>query len=101
MPSATPVAGTFVPFELAAGDLGVRSIQTITLGTAYTTAVIHAVAYRVLARVDIGAANGGTPINPFSGGFPRLYNDTVPFFLFLPTATTATTFHAIVNYSHG
>jgi hypothetical protein len=37
---ATAVAGTFVPFQLAAGDTGVRSIQSITLGTSYGAGAI-------------------------------------------------------------
>jgi len=88
---ATSVAGTFVPFQLAAGDTGVRSIQTLTLGTSYGAGAIHLVAYRVLARVDLPIANVGAAINSISGGFVRLYNNTVPSLLWLPTATTATT----------
>lgn len=43
---ANAVAGTFVPFMLQAGDTGIQSIQSITLGTSYGTAVMSLVMYR-------------------------------------------------------
>jgi hypothetical protein len=88
---ATAAAGTFVPFQLQAGDTGIRSIQTLTLGTSYVTGTIHLVAYRILARLECSIANTGASLDAITSGFPRLYNDTVPFLLWLPTATTATT----------
>lgn len=87
----TAVAGSFVPFQLAAGDVGVRSIQSVTLGTSYGGGAIHLVAYRVLSRVDVAVANIGNAVDALTGGFPRLYDNTVPMLLWLPTATTAVT----------
>lgn len=85
---ATGVAGTFVPFLLAAGDVGVKSIQTITLGTSYGGGAIHLVAYRVLARLELPLINTGNALDPITGGFPRLHDNTVPFLVWLPSATT-------------
>jgi hypothetical protein len=87
----TANAGTFVPFQLAAGDVGVRSIQSLTLGTSYSSGTIHLVAYRVLSRVDVAVANIGNAVDALTGGFPRLYDNTVPMLLWLPSATTAVT----------
>jgi hypothetical protein len=98
---ATAVAGTFVPFQLAAGDSGVRSIQTLTLGTSYGGGEIHLVAYRVLAEVPVGATNAGALLDPFKLGMPRLYDNTVPFLLWQPASTTAVTVRGILSQVHG
>lgn len=98
---ATAVAGTFVPFQLAAGDTGVRSIQTVTLGTSYGAGAIHVVAYRILARVGLPVANVSFRADAVQCGFPRLYDNTVPFFLWLPTATTAIALNATMGFSQG
>lgn len=88
---ATAAAGTFVPFQLAAGDEGVRSVQSVTLGTSYGAGTIHLVAYRILAQVPITTANVGNFVDIISGGAVKLYDNTVPQLLWLPSATTATT----------
>jgi hypothetical protein len=98
---ATPLAGTFIPFQLAAGDTGVSSIQTVTLGTAYTTAVIHLVAYRILAQIGISVANVASSVDALTGGFTRLYDNTVPFLLWLPSATTAVTLTGSMTVTQG
>ena len=89
--NATAVAGTFVPFQLQAGDGGIRSVQSVTLGTSYGAGTIHLVAYRVLAQVPIMSANVGNFVDIISSGAVRLYDNTVPQLLWLPSATTATT----------
>lgn len=43
------VAGTFVPFTLQDGDIGVMSIQSVTLGTSYGGGAISVIVYRKLA----------------------------------------------------
>ena len=98
---ATAVAGTFVPFQLAAGDTGVRAIASVTLGTSYGGGAIHLVAYRVLATIPVSVANSGLMADYASVGFPRLHNDTVPFLLWRPSATTAVTIQGEVLYAHG
>lgn len=87
---ATAVAGTFVPFQLAAGDEGVRSVQSVTLGTSYGAGTIHLVAYRILSQVPV-IANTGNFVDIISSGAVKLYDNTVPQLLWLPSATTATT----------
>lgn len=82
---ATAVAGTFLPFSLQAGDAGVRSVQSITLGTSLVTGAISLVAYRVIATV-------GTPIASVASSLPpgsprRLYDDAVPFLVYDLTGT--------------
>jgi len=98
---STALAGTFVPFQLAAGDTGIQSIQGITLGTSYGTGVVHLVQYRILARVGIIDTSIGNAIDAIDSGFPRLYDNTVPFLLWLPSATTAVTIHGQMIVSQG
>lgn len=99
--AATMAAGSFIPIQLAAGDNGVRSIQTWTQSATMTTGVYHLVAYRILGRVDITTANIGAALDGVTGGLPRLCNDSVPFLLWIPTGTTAPTISAQVIYTHG
>ena len=88
---ATAVAGTFVPFQLAAGDTGVRAITSLTLGTTYTSGTIHLVAYRKLAQINCPVANVGGAVDALTSGFVRLFDNTVPFLIWVPSVTTATT----------
>lgn len=98
---ATAVAGAFVPFQLADGDTGVRSIQSITLGTSYGGGAIHLVAFRRFASGFVLVANTGFELDALQLGFPRLYDNTVPFALWLPTATTAVTVNGDLNVTQG
>lgn len=98
---ATAVAGTMVPFQLAAGDTGVRSIQTITLGTSYGGGAIHLVSCRQLARVEIGLANIGAAVDAVTGGFVRMYDNTVPFLRWLPTSASAVTVNGHLIMTQG
>jgi hypothetical protein len=98
---ATAVAGTFVPFRLQAGDVGVRSIQGLTLGTSYVSGTIHLVAYRLLAGATVPAANTGRELDAVSLGMPRLYDNTVPFLVWLASATTAVTVTGQVTIAQG
>lgn len=98
---ATAVAGTFVPFQMAEGDTGVRSIQSLTKGTSYVAGTMRLVAYRVLATIPVSLANSGQIADYASVGLPRLYDNTVPFLLWRPSATTAVTVQGEVLYAHG
>ncbi len=101
---ATAVAGTFVPFQLAAGDSGVRSIQTLTLGTSYAPSgspEIHLVAYRVLADLSIGVANTGVLADAFRLGMPRLFDNTLPFLIWQASSTNAVTVRGLLSYAQG
>lgn len=96
--SAQP--GTFVRFELQAGDTGVQSIQSLTLGTSYVSGTMHLVAYRSLATLPV-AVNTGQAADAVALGMPRLYDNSVPFLLWLPTATTATTVQGQIVWAQG
>ena len=57
---ATAVIGTFVPFQLQAGDVGVRSIQSITLGTTLTAGAISLIAFNFLGTSPVTIVNVGS-----------------------------------------
>ena len=88
---ATPTIGTIVWFQLAAGDTGVRSIQTLTLGTSLVTGSVSLLIARPLATYSAAAANiGAGPYRPMDPGI-RLYNGTCALIAYQASATTATT----------
>jgi hypothetical protein len=96
---ATAVVGTFVPFTLQAGDTGVRSIQTLTPGTSYVSGTYHLVAYRTLMGLGISQVNVEVVADALSGGFPTLHDDTVPWLVWLASATAAVTVSGRVIYA--
>ena len=93
--------GAFYMLGLAAGDTGVRSIQTYTRSASSTTGVEHLVAYRILASLDLTAANIPNAIDALTSGFPRLFDNSVPFLLFIPAATTASVIGGQVIWTQG
>lgn len=88
---ATPVVGTIIWFNLAAGDKGVQSIQSVTLGTSWVSGSISVMITRDIATIGTTIPNVtaqkiiGTP------GI-RLYNGTCMLHCVLSSATTATFF---------
>jgi len=73
--------GNFEIINLAAGDTGVRSIQSASITVAAASGTISFVAFRPIAIVGIQTSNTSAAIDALTSGFPELYNNTVPFFL--------------------
>lgn len=88
---ATPVIGTIVWFQLAAGDTGVQSIQSITLGTSMLTGSISLMICRDISTIGTSIVNVSTPKVIGSPGI-KLYNGTCMLHNILCSATTATFF---------
>lgn len=61
---ATPVIGTWMPFNWATGDTGIRALASITLGTSYGAGALTAMLYRPLATVGVSVANTPTVYVP-------------------------------------
>lgn len=97
--AASPIAGAFYDIRLQGGDVGVQLIQSLALSATWTSGTIHLVAYRILARLELTAANIPNAIDALTSGFPRIYDNTVPFLLFLPSTTTSSNIsgHMIVS----
>lgn len=98
---ASSIAGTFYPLGLQAGDTGVRSIQTLTQSATWTSGSYGLVAYRELARLELTAANVPSAIDALTSGFPRLYDNTVPFIFFIPSTTTTSNISGSVVWTQG
>jgi hypothetical protein len=89
--AATPVAGYCVPFALADGDRGVRSVETLTWSSELSTggggaAICRLVAKRLVAAVPIAVANTGGDRNFYDIG-EKLYDGTALKPMQLPSAT--------------
>lgn len=98
---ATSAAGAFYPIGLVAGDVGVQTVQSLTLSVTWTAGTIHLVAYRVLARLELTLANVPNAADALTAGFPRLYDNTVPFLIFIPQTTTAANISGHLIYTQG
>lgn len=98
---ATAVAGTFVPFNLAAGDTGIRSIESITLGTSYVSGTIHLVTYREAASIGAPVANTTVSAGPIELGLPRLYDNGVLFLVYTLVGTAAGISNAQLTFAQG
>lgn len=88
---ASPPVGTFEIFTLAAGDTGIRAPTSFIQSATRTSGTMHLVLFRVLAMVEVTAANIGNAIDALTSGLPRIYDDSVLQLVWFPTATTATT----------
>jgi hypothetical protein len=96
---ASSAIGTFYPIGLQAGDTGIRSIQTYTQTATWTSGTLHLVMYRILARVECPIAAAGEQLTLLTSGLPRLYDNTVPFIIFIPNTTTTTTIAAGATFT--
>lgn len=94
---ATAAVWTLVPFQLAAWDSGVRSVESVTLGTSYAGGAISLVAYRIIAWVPVLVANAWWQFTVNSGWNIRLWNWVCLIPVYMPTATTATTVTWFIN----
>lgn len=88
----TPPVGTFEIFTLAAGDTGIRAPTSFIQSATRTSGAMHLVLFRVLAQVEVTAANIGNAIDALTSGLPRIYDDSVLQLVWFPSATTATNF---------
>ena len=89
---ATAVIGTIIWFQLAAGDTGVASIQSITFVTSLgTTGAVSLMICRDISTIGTAVVNVSTPKLIGSPGI-RLYNGTCMLHNFLCSAVTATFF---------
>lgn len=87
--TASAIAASFYRIGLQAGDVGVQSVQSLTLSATWTSGTINVVAYRVLAALELPTAATSFAIDAFTGGMPQIFNGTVPFLIFITAAAAA------------
>jgi hypothetical protein len=97
----TAAQGSFFRIGLQAGDVGVKQVNTFQASATSTSGQFVLVAYRVLASLEIPVGGVSNALDAFTAGFPQLYNGTCPFFVFIPSTTTASTVTGTVVYTQG
>lgn len=97
----TSGTGSFYPIGLQAGDKGVRSVQSLQLSASWTSGTIHLVAYRVLSVIQLGASGISTAVDVVTGGMPVMYDNTVPFLIFVPVTTSSISLQGSVTVTQG
>lgn len=104
-PVAASIAGTFYPIGLAAGDVGIQKAQSITLSETWTSGAASVILYRVISRISIIAgANAGCFIfdnDALTGGFQKMYDNSVPFLVFIPQTTTTNIISGAFRWAQG
>jgi hypothetical protein len=97
----TMAVGDFVPLPLQAGDVGVRAVESLTLSATMTSGAYSLVAYRVLATLGLGQIGQENAVDFLSAGGPKMYDNTVPFLIFVPGSTTAGTVGGQLSTTEG
>jgi len=88
----TALIGTIVWFNLQAGDIGVRSIQSVTLATTLTSGSISMLIARDISMIGTTIANVSAQKIIGAPGI-RLYNGSCLLHCIVASATTATFFN--------
>lgn len=88
--SNTAGTSSFYNIGLQAGDTGVRSVQSLTLSATWTSGTMNLVAYRPIAALALKRYNKTFVMDALTGAMPRLYNGSVPFFIFYPGGLSGT-----------
>ena len=98
---ANAVAGTMVPFGLQGSDRGVRSIQTLTLGTSYGGGQVEILALRRLARIAFSADNAGDVYDWARLALPRLFDSSAIYIAAKLAGTAAGACDGEAAFAHG
>ncbi len=99
---ASTGAGACYLMSLDSGDLGVRSVQSITLSATWTTGTLNIVAYRPIALSAMRFASfHGEPIDCITGGFQKVPAGAVPYLLYLPWNQNVTTILSQIQFAQG
>lgn len=94
------VIGRFYDFALQAGDTGVKSIESITLGTSWVSGTMNLVVYRPLIHLPIlNPTTTPYMVDAVGGGFPRLFTGSVPYFI--SNCASAASYYGKLLFSDG
>lgn len=99
--NTTSTAGSWYVMSLQAGDVGVKSVETVTQSATMTSGAYSLVAYRSIAMIPAPAPNLHMDRDGISLGLPRLYNSSVPFFVFQMTSSIGGIFDGGVTWAQG
>lgn len=90
--------GLLVPFNLQAGDTGVRSIQSLTLGALLTSGNVGLMLVRPLAGCSVLTGNTGCQADLRNSGV-RAFDNTVPFLALLASGNSSGQTFGFVNWT--
>lgn len=86
--NASSIIGSMYNFPLQAGDNGVKSVQTLTLSTTFTSGTARVMIARRVAEFPC-AANVGFTYDALDLGLPRVYDDAAMMIAFVPNSTAS------------
>ena len=98
---ASATQGTFIPLTLQAGDVGVRSVQSITLGTTYVSGQVNLVAFRWVADLALPVTGIGNTAGPNTLGLPTIWDNSVLQLVYWPTTTSMGALTGSLSYAQG
>jgi hypothetical protein len=99
--TTTSPAGTFYMMGLAQGDYGIQKAVSLTLSTSWLSGSISVVLYRIIARLPLTTSNIPNMVDCLSGGFDRIYDNSVLQLIFIPQTTTNTYINGSVGICQG
>lgn len=98
---ATAQAGTMVPFAFQGADKGVRSVQSMTKGTSYTSGTINLIAIRQAAQLNTVFASSGDLQDWIRLGLPKLHNGSALYMAAMIGGTSPGMTAGMVRLTHG
>jgi len=99
--AASSIVGTFYPIGLAAGDTGIQKAQSLTLSATMTSGTVSLVLYRVIARLELSLAQVPAALDLLTAGFVRMYDNSVPMLIFIPSTTTTSQINGQAIWTQG
>lgn len=97
----TPTLGDVFLIGGAAECSCVQRAVSYTASGTYTSGQIGVFLYRILAAVELTSALVPNAVDALTGGFPRVYDNTVPFLMFIPSTTTSSNVLGHIIWSQG
>lgn len=92
---ATLTAGSIIRFQLQGDDVGVRSVQSVTLGTSYVTGNLYLMVMRRLADVPVPTATTVFDRSWDQLGLPLVFAGTFLHLAAVPTTTVAVAINSL------
>ena len=84
------------PFQLASGSIGVKSVQSVTLGTSLTSGTVGLVLRRKLAMLHVAPSAVPVALDAIGLGLPRIYDSAcLEFLVMSPTAGVTTVYGSL------
>lgn len=97
----SPATGSTYLIGLDSGDTGVRSLESVTLSTSWLSGTMNMVAARLIAMLDVRSPAQTSALDAITGAFPRLYDGSVPYLLWFPSATSGVNLSAALSWAQG